>query len=62
MEEECDADVKEVQHPSVFQCGFDNDTQNFNRHLCRGGGKQKAMTAGEFSQIVICGDKPEKCD
>lgn len=44
MEEEREADVKEVQLPSVFQCGFDNDTQNFNRPLCGVGGKQKALS------------------
>lgn len=45
MEEECEADVNEVEFPSVFQWGFDNDTQNFNRPLCAGGGKQKALWA-----------------
>lgn len=44
MEKECEADVKELQLPSAFQWGFDNNTQNFNRPLCGGGGKQKALS------------------
>lgn len=45
MEEECEADVRELQLPSFFQWGFDNDLQNFNRPLCGGGGKQKTLWA-----------------
>lgn len=44
MEEEHEADVQEVQHPFVFQYGVSNDTQNFNRHVSRWGGKQKALS------------------
>lgn len=43
MEEECEADMKKVQLSSVFQWGFDNNTQNFNRSLRGGGGKQKSL-------------------
>lgn len=44
MEEECEADVEEVQLPSVFQWGFDKDTQKDTQASCGGDGKQKALS------------------